>query len=103
MKYRLPDEMHPTRIGERMRLVREAHGLKAADVCALLGVLPTYWSRMERGQRRVTDEVSYLLVERFGITLDFLILGRWETLRFEVAQRMREAEAKQRPTALGPE
>ena len=88
---RIPREMYADRIGARMRLVREAYGLKPAEIADMLGIERTYWSRFEGGRRPINDEVAYLLVERFGITLDFLMLGRWDTLRLDVAERLRAA------------
>jgi transcriptional regulator with XRE-family HTH domain len=89
---RIPREMYPDRIGARMRLIREAYGLKPAEIADMLGIERTYWSRFEGGRRPINDEVAYLLVDRFKVTLDFLILGRWETLRLDVAEKLREAE-----------
>lgn len=88
---RIPREMYPDRIGERLRLIREAHNLKPAEIADLLEIERTYWSRFERGHRAVSDEVAYLLTERFGVTLDFIILGRWDRLPYEVAERLRSA------------
>lgn len=88
---RLPPEMGSQRIGARLKLIREAYGLKPAEIADLLQIERTYWSRFEAGHRPVNDLVSFLLVDRFGVTLDFIILGRWETLRFEVAEKLRAA------------
>lgn len=91
---RIPREMYPDRIGERMRLVREAFGLKPAEIADMLDVERTYWSRQENGTRAISDEVAYLLTERFGVTLDFLLLGKWDKLPFDVAEKLRLAASK---------
>jgi hypothetical protein len=57
--------MYPDRIGQRMKLIREAWGLKPA-------------------------EVAYLLTDRFGVTLDFLLLGKWDKLPLDVAEKLRK-------------
>lgn len=88
---RIPREMYPDRIGARMRLIREAYGLKPAEIADMLGIERTYWSRFEGGRRPINDEVAYLLVDRFGVTLDFLMLNRWDTLRLDVAEKLRAA------------
>lgn len=88
---RIPREMYPDRIGARMRLIREAYGLKPAEIADMLDIERTYWSRFEGGRRPINDEVAYLLVERFNVTLDFLMLGRWDTLRLDVAEKLRAA------------
>lgn len=86
---RMPPEMSPERIGDRLRVVREAFGLRKSEIADMLGIERTYWSRFENGNRPITNEVAYLLVERFGVTLDYLILNRWEGLPLAVAERLR--------------
>jgi transcriptional regulator with XRE-family HTH domain len=86
---RIPREMYPDRIGQRLRIIREAFGLKPAEIADLLGIERTYWSRFEGGKRAVSDEVAYLLTVRFGVTLDFLLLGKWDKLPFDVAEKLR--------------
>lgn len=87
-------EMRPERIGDRLRVLREAHGLKPSEISDMLGIERTYWSRFEGGKRAVTEPVAALLVSRFGITLDWLILGRWDKLPFDLAQKLRAVPSK---------
>jgi transcriptional regulator with XRE-family HTH domain len=87
-------EMRPERIGHRLMLLREALGLKPAEISDMLGIERTYWSRFEGGRRAVNETTSALLVERFGVTLDFLILGRWDRLPVDLAQKMRKVEER---------
>ncbi len=87
-------EMRPEKIGHRLKLLREALGLKPAEIADILGIERTYWSRFEGGKRAITDVVAALLVDRFGVTLDFLILGRWDRLPLDLATRMRDLESK---------
>lgn len=88
---RIPIEMRPEQIGKRLELIREAYGLRPSEIADKLGIRRTDWTRFEKGHRAPNDEVAYLLTERFGVTLDFLILGRWNTLPLEVAERLRAA------------
>lgn len=90
----MASEMRPERIGYRLRLLREAHGMKPAEIADALGIERTYWSRFENGNRAVSDSVAALLVDRFGVTLDFLILGRWDKLPFDLAEKLRAAALK---------
>ena len=85
--------MRSDRIGERMRLLREALGMIPAEISQRLDIPPTYWSRFERGERQLTDTVAAALVERYGVTLDFLILGKWDKLPADLADRMRAIRA----------
>lgn len=97
-KNQLPDdvlaEMHPERIGHRLWLLREALGLRPSEISDMLGIPRTYWSRFEGGKRAVSDTTAALLVLRFGVTLDFLILGKWDKLPYDLAEKMRAVEAK---------
>jgi transcriptional regulator with XRE-family HTH domain len=82
--------MYPDKIGERLKLIREAWGLRPAEMADLLNIERTYWSRFEGGKRAMSDEVGYLLTERFGVTFDFLLLGKWDKLPLDVAERLRK-------------
>ncbi len=86
--------MLPENIGRRMALLREAHGLKPSEMADMLGIERTYWTRFEKGNRAINDEVAYLLVERFGVTLDWLILGRWGSLTLDISNKLRAEAAK---------
>lgn len=92
----LRSEMTPERIGHRLMLLREALGLKPSEIADRLGIERTYWSRFEGGNRAITESVAALLVERFGVTLDFLILGRWDKLPFDLADTMRAIDARKK-------
>jgi len=87
-------EMRAERIGRRLYLLRTANNLKPAEISDMLGIERTYWSRFEGGKRPITDTVAALLVERFGVTLDFLILGRWDRLPLELANAMRAIDSE---------
>lgn len=97
MKINLSDasraEMVPERIGYRMMLLREALELKPSEIADILGIQRTYWSRSERGHRAITEQMAAALVERFGVTLDFLILGKWDKLPLDLAEKMRSIDA----------
>ena len=86
--------MKPEKIGYRLKLLRESQELKPAEMADLLGIERTYWSRFENGKRAISDTVAVLLVERFGVTLDFLILGRWDRLPLDLAVSMRSLDEK---------
>ena len=85
-------QMRPENIGYRLSLLRRALKLERHEIADQLGIERTYWSRFENGKRPVSDSVAALLVARYGASLDFLILGRWNSLPLELAERMREVE-----------
>lgn len=86
-------EMRPERIGYRLSLLRRAVDMERSEIADKLGIERTYWSRFENGKRPLTEAVAALLVDRFGVTLDFLILNRWGGLPLDLADRMREISA----------
>jgi plasmid maintenance system antidote protein VapI len=90
----LADEMRPERIGARLYLLRMAHDLSPSEISDMLGIERTYWSRFEGGKRAVTEAVAALLVARFGITLDWLILGKWDKLPLDLAEKLRSVPPK---------
>lgn len=86
-------EMRPEAIGRRIKLIREAHGLRPSEIADMLDIERTYWTRFEKGNRKLTDEVAVLLVSTFGVTLDFVMLGRWEKLPLDLSRKLRAALA----------
>lgn len=95
-------EMRPEKVGERLRLLREAHDLTPAQISDMLGIERTYWSRFEGGKRTVSDPVAAILVDRFGVTLDFLILGKWDKLPLDLSEKLRAVSSKYRSSRLSP-
>lgn len=87
-------EMRPEKIGLRLALLRESKGLKPSEMADLLDIERTYWSRFEGGKRALSDAVAALLVVKFNVTLDFLLLGRWDKLPLDVAEELRAVSAK---------
>lgn len=72
----LPAGMHPTAVGARLKLLREAKGLTAAELCRTLGFNRGHYSNYEHGKRSVPEHVKVRLADYYGTTLDHLILGR---------------------------
>lgn len=95
----LSNEMRPERIGYRLSLLRRAVGMSKSEIADSLGVERTYWSRFENGKRPVSENVAALLVDRYGVTLDFLILNRWGGLSVDMAKKLREIEASDAESA----
>lgn len=64
-------------IGNRLRLIRESKGLNQKDFGSLLDVIPQTYSKYEKGERGVTDEIKIQL-HRMGISLSWLLTGEGE-------------------------
>lgn len=71
-----PTEIHPERVGARLKLLREAADLPAAEVCRVLGINKSSYSLFEQGKRVVPEYVKVQLADFYGTTLDYLTLGR---------------------------
>lgn len=85
------DDMSPAAIGYRLRLIREAFGRSKSEMADLLDIDRPAWSRFENGVRAIPNEKAARVVERFNVTLDFIILGRTNQLPFETLERLRAA------------
>ncbi|MBR9861990.1 MAG: helix-turn-helix transcriptional regulator [Rhodobacteraceae bacterium] len=85
-------KINADRIGKRLKLLRVALGLKPSEISAVLGIERTYWSRFENGRRPVSMDIAVLLVDRFGVTLDFIYLGKWEGIPFSTAMKIKESQ-----------
>lgn len=85
---------HPERskemVGFRLRTLREALKLSAKDMCAAVTVEQNTWSQWENGKRLADLTAMSRLWDRFGATLEYIYLGRTETLPFELAMKVRE-------------
>ncbi|WP_121063445.1 helix-turn-helix domain-containing protein [Chachezhania antarctica] len=76
-------------VGHRLRLLRRALGMSPSEMADSLGIERTYWSRYEKGRQGLSDAVAALLTIRFGVTLDFIMLGKWDKLPLDLAEKMR--------------
>lgn len=89
------EEMKPDRIGLRLKMLRLALGLQPAEMADFLGIERTYWSRSEGGKRAASKELAAVLVERCGVTMDFVLLGKWNGLPVELATKMRNISSQE--------
>jgi transcriptional regulator with XRE-family HTH domain len=87
----------------RLRLVRIAAGYggykNQKKFAKLLGVSPNQYNLQERGQRDLSKDVAFKIVERFpGCSLDWLWTGDYRGLTVDFAQRLDAAEKKSSKT-----
>lgn len=76
-------------VGERLRAFREALGLTPSEMADSLEIERTYWSRWEGGKRMLPHEVGGLICENYPASMDYLFLGRVQTLPTDLAPRVR--------------
>lgn len=81
-------------IANRLTLLREALELNQAEICRAIEVQPNRWNQYETGERRITLPVAAKLVDRYGVTLDYIYLGDPAGLPKRIVDRL-ETEAAQ--------
>lgn len=69
----------PTLHGNRIRELREAQGISGTKLAETLNLSPQYLYELERGDKRLNEDILMRLAETFNVTTDY-ILGRDETL-----------------------
>jgi transcriptional regulator with XRE-family HTH domain len=65
-------------IGERIRTIIQAKGLKQRELASLIGVSPNYMSEIISGKKDPSDLVLNLISDRCAINLDWLTEGKGE-------------------------
>lgn len=60
-------------IADNLKIYREQKGLLQKEVANAVGVHPSNYSKMEKGERDVSIEVADKIAKYFGITLDQLV------------------------------
>lgn len=63
------------KLPNRIRELREAWGMTGGELAELLGISVTYLYDLEKGVRRLNEELILKLCEVFGVSADY-ILGR---------------------------
>ncbi|MCF6347017.1 MAG: helix-turn-helix domain-containing protein [Flavobacteriaceae bacterium] len=60
-------------IADNLKVFREQKGLLQKEVANAVGVHPSNYSKMEKGERDVSIEVADKLAKFFGVTIDELV------------------------------
>lgn len=78
-----------TEIGKRLADIRQQlSGLSQKDFAAKHGFNQTQWNNWERGVRRIPIDDAERLVNIYGLTLDFIYMGRRDGLSAAVAKAL---------------
>lgn len=66
-------------IGGRVRAVRERHHLSQEEMAEILGIRSrTHYQSIEYGRSQVMEKHLLILNEHFGVSPDYILLGRVE-------------------------
>ncbi len=71
--------------GERIRRLRVNSGLTQEKAAAALNVDRSCYSRIESGGRSCSVDLLVQMSELFGVSLDYLVLGRYPELQADNA------------------
>ena len=74
----------------RVKITREALGLKPVDICRATGITPSQYSNYESGVSRPNIEDAIRYSEALGISLDWLYKGDPSKLPLDIANRIRD-------------
>ena len=67
------DEMDYKRLGERIRQERQKLHLTQAALAEAIDISNTYMGAIERGERSLTLDTLVRLVNRLGVTIDYML------------------------------
>ena len=65
--------------GERIRQLRIKNGYTQEKIAAALNIDQSYYGRIEAGKKGCSVDLFVQLSVLFGVSLDYLILGRYHT------------------------
>jgi DNA-binding XRE family transcriptional regulator len=66
--------------GERLKKCRKALGLSQITICEKLGVTQGNYSQWESGRQLIDPLIAVTLLQKFGVTLDYIYSGKEDTL-----------------------
>lgn len=87
-KAALPPETTREEIGRRLTALRTARALTPAELCRDLGFAANAYSQYESGTRRPNLDDMMRLALAYGVTLDFIYLGKIDGIAHDMARRI---------------
>lgn len=63
-------------IGSQIALLRQKHGLRQAELAALLNISPSAVGMYEQGRRLPSLNMVVRLSRTFGVSVDYLLTGK---------------------------
>jgi transcriptional regulator with XRE-family HTH domain len=69
-----------TRLGATIRALREAHGLKIAELAYAIGISRPQLSNIELGARRATPQVCRAIADKLNIPLAAITVEGYEQI-----------------------
>jgi transcriptional regulator with XRE-family HTH domain len=76
-------------VGKRLRWLRQAHALTQETIARQLNVGRTRWVNWEVGTGRIPVDAAAQLVQIYGVTLDWIYLGREAGMPYDLMVKIR--------------
>jgi transcriptional regulator with XRE-family HTH domain len=97
----MDDALHKQKVGERLRIAREALGLEQTEMAELYGLDKTKLSHWERGKHYPAPAFIARLWERHRIPADWIYLGEVSGVPHRLAENLLAgaAASAERPKA----
>lgn len=90
---------HQKAVGRRIRLAREALGIKTVrELAQILGIGDSTWYNYELGLRPVNHFAVHRFATRYDISLDYVFSGKKEKLRHDILLEIERIEAEEAKT-----
>ena len=86
----MADTLKDEDVGRRLTALRDMLGLTRAEMADRNGIDRPNYGRFESGARMLPLEIGYRLCKRYGVTMDWLYMGRSETLSIAMSERLRQ-------------
>jgi transcriptional regulator with XRE-family HTH domain len=76
-------------IALRLRYLREAQNMNQALFARQINVARTRWNNWETAVGRIPVDAASALVQKYGVTLDWIYLGREAGMPFDLMTKIR--------------
>lgn len=77
-------------VGRRLRYLRKSLGLVQPALAQQINVARTRWNNWEVGVGRIPVDAAAQLVQIYGVTLDWIYLGREAGMPYELLMKIRD-------------
>lgn len=82
--------MNYRKLGERIREERRRLGLTQAQLAEAVDISDTYMGAIERGERSLTLDTLVRLVERLGVTVDYMLMDSVSDNDINIVEQFRQ-------------
>jgi transcriptional regulator with XRE-family HTH domain len=77
-------------IAERLRLTRQALGLKQAAIARLTGISTQAWNNYETAKYRISVDQALMVCRTIGVSLDWIYRGDMNGLPLRIATQIQQ-------------